>query len=210
MPVAALGIEIVAERFRRPVAHAYALIGCFFFATFVAYIPKSPLAFGLALMNGYPPMAYTYTSEFRNPYWGADAEYAVRSYLNRPENHKGSVEICSFTPNLQLHLNRERTGKYILMLPLAFRTDFDSDGPPEYTSYQRTWQRDYIDALRVGKPRFIVLARNTYSFYLNDVYNDLLKYLPGFDSLLCVSYRYDTAFGGYQIFRLRSDSTCRK
>jgi hypothetical protein len=205
MPLASLGIELFAARFLRPLSHHYAIVLGVYSATFLAYVPKAPLAFGLALTMGQHPMDYVYAAQFPNPYWGAEAEWAVRRYLNSPTNRDGCVEICSFTTNLQLHLAREHVGKYIQLLALAYRLNPDENGPPAYTSYQQTWQRDYIDALRIEHPRFIILARNTSSFYLKDVYNDFLKYIPGFDSLLHSAYRYDTTFGGYQIFRLQSD-----
>ncbi len=210
MPLAALGIEQFASRFRRPLQHHYAVVLAVYAATFLAYVPRGPLAYGLAMTIRQNPVDLSYEAQYPNPYWGAKAEWAVERYLNAPANHAGRVEICSFTTNLQLHLGREAAGRYIQLLALAYRTSFEEAGPPHYTEYQMRWQRDYIDSLSTLKPRFIVLARNTHFIYFDDVYGDFLRYLPGFDSLLATCYRYDTSFGGYQIFRIRTDSSIRK
>ncbi len=206
MPLAAFGIELIASQFRCPLAHHYAILVGVYCATFLAFIPKAPFAFGLALTMEQNPVEFTSDAQFPDPNWGAKSERAVRQFLSKPENRVGSVEICSFIPYLQLHLGREHVGKYIQLLALAYRLNPDDVSPPRYTDYQLRWQHEYVDAIRTKQPRFIVLTRNTHFGYVDDVYYDLLRYIPGFDSVLGTYYRYDTAFGGYQVFRLRSDA----
>ena len=206
MPLPALGIERFVSRFRTSLARDYALILSLYAATFLAYAPRAPFACGLAITMKRKPMELSYAAQYPDPYWGARPERAAERYLNSLLNRTGRVEICSFTTNLQLHLGREPAGRYIQSLAIAYRTDPEDAGPPRYTSYQLRWQREYVDSLQTLRPRFIVLARRTHIFSFDDVYDDFLKYLPRFDSLLAASYRYDTAFGGYQIFRIRTDT----
>ena len=81
MPLAALGIELFAARFSRPLSHHYAIVIGVYLATLLAYVPKAPFAFGLALTMEQDPMAGTYAAQYPKPYWGAEEEWAVRRYL---------------------------------------------------------------------------------------------------------------------------------
>ncbi len=210
IPYPAIGIEFLAARaksaWRSRVVFLVSFVGC----TFVTYYPRSPIAFVLALVEGQDAWNYTYDWQFPNPYWGGAAERASCRYLQRSENKDGRIEVCSYDPHLVLHCGHEQTTRYVVLNAIALRANTSTDGLPAYTDYQKKWQKEYVDSLRLVQPRFIVLARNTHFVYLNDPYESCLRFLPCFDSLLRSSYCYDTTFGGYQIFRSRSDSTSRK
>jgi hypothetical protein len=199
LPLAAVGIEQFATRFKTVLGrHNAILISCFL-CTFVTYPPKAPFAFGLGLILQTDPVAFTYQTQLPDSSWGAVPEQATIHYLSKPENAAGLVEICSYDPHLRLHLGRECAGKYPVLVPLGCRTNGDTDAPPRYTDYQVRWQQAYLDSLRRKQPRFLILARGTHYSYLEDPYTSCLRWIPGFDSLLHSAYHYDTAFGGMQV-----------
>jgi hypothetical protein len=204
-PLAALGIDLFASRFKTISKQRFAIAIACFLSTFIAFVPRSPLAFALALTEGRDPQTFTYLAEYRDSTWGAKKELAVRDYLERPENREGPIEVCSYNPMLRLHLNRYFAGIYVVLDPIALRTNDDSIHPT-YTSYQLEWQRQYMDSLRIRKPRFIILARTTSWYYLHDPYTSFLHYLPGFDSLLSASYVKDTTIGGFEIYKRQTAS----
>ena len=206
VPLSAAGLEAAIGRVRLETRRHVAMLAAVFFCTFVAYNPKAPLAFGLGILTHKNPFAAADAARRPDTVFGAKTELALRNYLDLPKNRDGSVEVCSFEPFLRYHLELEGrpiAGPYITFHALAFRTDATRLGTPHYTPYQLAWQRAYMDTLRAAKPHFIILARNMPFWYIHDVYTDCLHYLPGFDSLLATSYRYDTTFGGFRVFRSR-------
>jgi hypothetical protein len=205
MPLPAIAIERIADRFSNPLRHHYAIVFGVYAATLLAYAPKAPLSFGVALMAGQNPMEYAYEVQSPSPMWGAIPERQTMAYMDRKENRQGLVEVCSFTNNLRLHLRREAAGRFVNLLALAYRLNPDDEGRPLFTDYQKRWQREYVDSLRIKQPRFIIVARQTPFGYFADVYDDCLKWVPGFDSLLQSSYHRNTVIGGFNIYQLRSD-----
>ncbi len=154
-----------------------------------------------ALFDGGNPFEAAYAHHHSSASFGAVPEREVLHYLALPGNDTGSVEVCSFEPLLRAHLNRAFAGRYVLPTAIALGTKRGTLSKPDYTDYQIVWREHYMDSLRSERPIFIIIARNTDYWYLHDPYQTYLHTLPGFDSLLQASYRYDTAFGCYQIFR---------
>ncbi len=202
VPLTAVALELAISYARTEVRKHVAMLAAVFFCSFVAYNPTAPLAFSLGLLTHKNPFHAADAARRPDTLFGAKPELALRQYLELPGNRQGAIEICSFEPFLRYHLQLVRpiVGPYTTFHALAFRTDGTRIGPPHYTAYQRVWQRTYLDTLRAAKPHFIILARNMPFWYIHDVYDDCLHYLPGFDSLLSASYRYDTTIGGFQVF----------
>jgi hypothetical protein len=176
------------------------MLALVFLSSFIAYNPKSPIAFALGVLTHKDPFLNADQARRPDTLFGAEPETRLRSYLSLPENSQGAVETCSFDPFVRYHLNRRPAGPYITFHAIAFRLNPGSQ-PPKFADYQLRWQQAYMDSLHTVKPKFIIMARNMPFWYIHDVYNDCLHYLPGFDSLMTASYRYDTAFGGYQVYR---------
>ena len=160
--------------------------------------------FAQALFEGRNPFDAAYAHHHFSPSFGAVPEKAVIHYLSLPGNDTGAIEVCSFEPMLRAHMKRPMAGPYILPTAIALGTNVGSLGAPHYTDYQVIWRHAYMDSLCSIHPKFIIFARNTVFWNLRDPYETYLHNLPGFDSLLQASYRYDTAFGCYQIFRKKN------
>ena len=202
IPLSAIGIEYITRRFASPLRKYYATVIALLLCSFVQYNPMAPLAFSLGLLTHHDPFESAAFARRIDSLTGAKPERAALEYLNRPENRNATIEICGFDPYLRLDLNRPVAGPYVTFHALAFRTDATNSGFPHYTEYQRTWQKSYVELLKQAKPKFIVLGRHQSFWYIHDVYDDCLRYLPGFDSTIMVNYRLDTTFGGFQIFRI--------
>ncbi|MFI5200841.1 MAG: ArnT family glycosyltransferase [Candidatus Kapaibacterium sp.] len=200
IPFSAVGIERVMLRVRDELRRHYVMLGCVLFSTFIAYNPIGPIAFALGLLEHSNPFQTADEARRPSPLYGAKPEHALLAYLEKPENQSGGIEYCGFDPYLRLDLHRPFVGRYTTFHALAFRTDATKIGPPHYTDYQRKWQTDYVRLLEQAKPRFIVLGREMPFWYIHDIYTDCLRYLPGFDSFFQSNYRYDTAFGGFQVY----------
>lgn len=201
IPLSAIGIEYVTSRFIGPLRRYYATVIALLLCSFIQYNPTAPLAFSLGLLTHHDPFESATLARRTDSLTGAKPEHATLEYLNRPENRNAKIEICGFDPYLRLDLNRAIVGPYVTFHALAFRTDATNSGIPHYTDYQRVWQKNYVERLTQAMPKFIVLGRHQSFWYIHDVYNDCLRYLPGFDSLLMTNYRLDTAFGGFQVYR---------
>jgi hypothetical protein len=200
IPVTSVGILTLIDKVRNPVKRQYALIALCWGCTLLFYVPRSPLAFGLALTQNRPPLAAAYDAEYTDPMDGAFREHQVLSYFDRPENRTGPIEVCSYDPLLRLHLRRECVGPYNVLDPIGWRLRTDSFGRPQFTAYQRIWQKQYVDLLQTKKPEWIVIDRKSEYYGLVDPYSSLLRYLPDFPTFF-QAYKLDTAFGAFQIFR---------
>ncbi len=200
-PLAAVGLEQAITFAATDLRRHFALLAGVFFCSFIGYNPTAPLAFSLGVMTKTDPFARADVARRPDPKFGAITEKELLDYLRLPNNREGAIEVCSFAPFLRYHLQREPAGPYITFHALAFRTDGTRMGAPHYMPYQLQWQKDYMDSLVRVRPHFMILARKMPFWYIQDVYDDCLRYLPGFDSLLSTSYRYDTSFGGFQLYR---------
>jgi hypothetical protein len=196
IPLAAAGVDSFANLFRVRQTAIVAL-ACFA-CTFIAFNPKEPVAFLSALIQGKPPIREVRQAANPSKLFGETIEQSVLSYID--SDRDPTAAVCSFDPSLTFHL-RSPVGKYATLTALALHPRNAPDSRPQYTDYQLRWQREYVDSLCMVKAHFIVLARHMPFWHTRDVYDDCLHYLPGFDSLLTSSYRYDTTFGGYQLYR---------
>jgi hypothetical protein len=203
VPLSAAGLEMLISFAKTKAQQRIAILVGLLFCSFIGYNPTAPLAFARGLLTRHDPFVSADNARRTDTLFGAIPELALREYLNKPENREGAVEICSFSPFLRYHLQLQRhiAGPYITFHALAFRTDATRIGVPHYTSYQLAWQKAYLDTLCAVKPHFIILARRMPFWYIRDVYDDCLHYLPGFDSLISSSYSQDTTFGGFQVLR---------
>ncbi len=201
VPLSGMGIELVVSRISAPLRKHYLMVSACLLSTFFGFVPRSPLAFGLAISESRDPFALTYQSEYPDSLIGAKPELAIIDYLAKPENRVDPIEVCSYSPFLRLHLNRDFVGKYVVLDPIALRLDSGNSERPRYTSYQLDWQSEYIHLLKTRKPYFIIFARTSSWYSLRDPYANFLRYLPGFDSFLKTEYRKDTVIGGFEIYR---------
>lgn len=165
------------------------------------------VGFAQALFEGRNPIEAAYAEHHFSPSFGAVPQWEVLHFLSLPGNDTGSLEICSFEPALRTHLNRTFASPYVMPTAIAWSINGsmrgDTSVAPQFTNYQLAWRLAYVDSLCINKPQFIILARNTVCWNMRDPYRTYLHTIPGFDSLLQASYRYDTAFGCFQIFRRR-------
>ncbi|HET6402081.1 MAG TPA: hypothetical protein VFH95_11875 [Candidatus Kapabacteria bacterium] len=201
IPFSAVGIECVRLRVRDALHRHYVMLGCVLLSTFIAYNPLGPVTFALGLLELTNPFRAADEARRPDPLSGAKPEHALLAYLEKPENQSGAIEYCGFDPYLRLDLNRPFVSRYTTFHALAFRADYTNVGTPHYTDYQRKWQAEYVRQLDQAKPRFIILGRGMSFWYIHDIYSDCLRYLPGFDSFFQSNYRYDTAFGGFQVYQ---------
>ena len=206
-PMAAIGIDKIASFIKRELSRHNAIIACLVLCSIIRFNPTSSISTALALLQHRDPLQYTYEINSTDTLFGAKPEMVLRNYFDRIENQTGSIEVCSFNPALRLHLNRLCVGRYPSLHALGAAFRHDSSGRPIFESYQLAWQKAYIDTLRSAKPRFIIVARHMRFWAVSDLNNDLLRYIPGFDSLLSTSYHLDTTFGGYQVYGRKEFST---
>ena len=201
-PLAAIGVEWMVRHIQGWfIRTAIAVgLGAFYFVFMVGDRREVGAALR-AIVHQQDPWKAAYEEHHSNSSFGALPQNAVLHFLSLPGNDTGILEICSFEPMLRTHLNRKFASPYIMPTAIAWTADEGTLPTPHYTDYQIAWRQAYIDGLCQNRPQFIILARNTACWYLRDPYRSYLHNLPGFDSLLQASYRYDTVIGCYQIFR---------
>jgi len=195
-PIAVLGVETILLRIPRPIRWTVAVFVLGFFA-----MPREMLL--RSYRNGEFSRSFTHGVQTAfNASVNLDSTFdQTVAFFNAPERKGGSCEVCSFDPRLRAALDRESATRYSSLHPIGFRlirSDVHS-----FTTYQHEWRRAYLDSLAVRKPAYLVLQRRTVAEYLRDPYNDVLRYLDGFDSLLVTNYRSDTIIGYNQIYQLK-------
>jgi Dolichyl-phosphate-mannose-protein mannosyltransferase len=201
-PFSAIGVEWMLTHLRGWFVRTSAvLVLVSLYIIFMVGDRREIVGFVQALFEGRNPVEAAYTMHHFSPSFGAVPQREVLHFLSLPGNDTGSLEICSFEPALRTHLNRTFASPYVMPTAIAWSMDGGVLTTPQFTNYQMAWRRAYLDSLCINRPIFIILARNTVCWNLCDPYRTYLHNLPGFDSLLQASYRYDTAFGCYQIFR---------
>ena len=200
VPLAAVGITSLTDRVNGEVRRHYAILGCLVICSLIRFKPTSSLAFGLALLTHHDPFQAAYQVQYDDTLFGAKQEFAIQNYFQKKGNRSGLIEICSLDPLLRLHLHRTYATGYASLHTLAATVRYDSNNTPTYMDYQISGQYDYVDSLRLAQPRFIIIARQMKFWEVKD-FNAFLHYLPGFDSLLAASYKRDTTFGGYEVYR---------
>ncbi len=200
VPLAAVGIKNIASRIPHlgKVPHSYLILVACFLCTFIRFKPISSLAFGLGLLEHQNPFKFTYQIDHPDSLYGANAEQNLLAFMRLPENSKGAIEVCSCDPVLRFHLKRLCVSRYPTLVYLAIKTPENG-----YTSYQLRWQRNYVDTLRITKPRFIIIGRKM-KFWAISNFDNFLHSLPGFDNLLFTYYQVDTVIGGYEVYRLKN------
>ena len=206
VPLAAMGIDRFAQRIPKQNMRSAFIATSIFLCTFIAYNPKTLFAFCSAVVHGSNAWQAADESRYSSTVLGVTAREATLNFFAKPGNESGSIEVCAPEPYLRLALfPRSTVGICANFTPLAFYKGMDRPhSVPAYEPYQREWQNAYMDSLRSKKPDFIVIGREVTMWNLKDIYTDFLHYVPGFDSLLNTSYRYDTAIGGFQIYRRSS------
>ncbi len=200
IPFSAVGIERVIRRTKDELKQHFAMLACVLFSTFIGYNPIAPVAFSLGLLKHIDPFEAADEARRRNPLSGAKPEHALVDFLNRPQNRSATISFAGFDPYLRLDLARPFVGRFFNYHAIAFRTDRTNVGIPHYTEYQREWQQVYLHNLETVEPRFIILGRHQPFWYIRDVYDDCLHFIPGFDHFFQSNYRYDTSFGGFQVY----------
>ncbi len=147
------------------------------------------------------PFQAVYDYLYSHPELGGPMERKTIAYLDQPQYQHASVEVFTYSPSMRLHIGRECAGPYVLPTPIAYPSGDGRGAAARFTDYQQRWRKAYLDTLRAAKPQFLIFCRMTDYWDLTDPYNTWLHYLPGFDSMLRASYRYDTSFGYYQILK---------
>lgn len=205
-PFSAIGVEWMLLHIRGWFARTSVVVVLVsLYIVFMVGDRREIAGFAEALFEGHDPIEAAYAMHHFSPSFGAVPQRAVVHFLSLPGNDTGSLEICSFEPALRTHLNRTFASPYVMPTAIAWgihgSMNEDTNVTPQFTNYQWAWRLAYVDSLCINTPQFIILARNTVCWNMCDPYRTYLHTIPGFDSLLQTSYRYDTAFGCFQIFR---------
>jgi hypothetical protein len=205
VPCAAVGISTLTSKINNAIWRHWIVLISLGLCSFIRFNPTSTIAFGLALLShDRDPMTTVATTYSNDSLFGAKVESDVIRYFNETRNRDGLVEICSTDPTLRLHLDRPSATGYPALHMLATEVREDNHGESIFTEYQRQWQRNYIDSLRIIRPKFIVVARHMKYWAVPDLNDSFLRYLPSFDSLLRISYSLDTVLGGYEVYQIRT------
>ena len=159
-------------------------------SSFVAQLPDLHAAFLAAYCRVSP-----------DPEGGKAAELRTLAYLERPENKDASIEIMAYDAHLRADLGRSNVTRYTTMHALTFRSDIHRDDASSHPKFQREWRQEYVRTLQTRRPEIIVMLRNVGGWYLGDLWDESLHNLAGFDELMRTSYKLDTSFGNFQVYR---------
>jgi|GEM_PF-2559918 len=193
-PLAAAGLErglaIVRSQTLRSGIAAFMLV-----SLFVAYSPLLPVlqAETTKDLSSLLPFA-------NSPNIGLKVEHAVASYLARPDNAEGAIEIVAFDARLRAQLERQEATRFTMAQALAL-TNKDGTQP----AFQREWRKEFITKIAQTPARFLIIGGQWEFWTLPPLGPNLSSILPELDSLLRVNYIRDTTIGTYAIYRMKSD-----
>jgi hypothetical protein len=145
------------------------------------------------------------SAEYPGELTGFSAVKHTVDYLAPAVRAGKRIEVMSFDSRLRASLRANSATRFTVMHSIGARTEPGKTGEQYYTDFQHIWRKEFMDSLEIVRPYAIVLARTTDYWYMKDPYNDVLHGLPGFDNFFFTNYRFDTAFGGYQVFRLKGN-----
>jgi hypothetical protein len=132
--------------------------------------------------------------------WSVSPPLTVDRVISYLDKYRGvRVEVMSHHARLRDKLRQNSATRFTLLHPIGLYTGaFENK---RFTEYQSRWRREFIDSLESVKPEFIVIARNTPCFQLQDAWDYVLKPLPGFESFLKHHYLLDSTIGNFEIYR---------
>jgi hypothetical protein len=123
---------------------------------------------------------------------------AAAEYLLAHGAAGNRLEVWGWCPGLYWRTGCNSSSRFPLLLPLI---QTNSNG--ELTSFQRSWQKEFIDSLTQLPPKFIVIAKDSMglgTFYFHDA-QTLVDSVVGFRELLNNKYALDTSMAHWDIYK---------
>jgi hypothetical protein len=171
--------------------------GTFILGTSIAIL--AVMLYPRELMSSFIHNHYSFSQHYRmaNPdsLHGVRTSELVADYLLRNTGANDTVEISS--PGVQWRLDRPQATRYIALTPLTLSR---IDG--SFTSYQKTWQSEYVARIAKVRPKFYV-AEDTLDRNGRISTPGLLPAIPGLMQLLDRDYYLDTTIGIYVLYHRR-------
>jgi hypothetical protein len=134
-----------------------------------------------------------------DPKTGYLAEADAGHYL-ASKHVTGPIEVlCYNRPYLRAQLGLEAASRFTEVVPLQIRRP---DG--SLTSYQKQWQQEFVDTIRMRHPAYIISADNGFRIYVPDSPLSAVRRIPGFAALMDSNYRLDTTIHGFTFYRRTS------
>ncbi len=199
---AAIGIVKIGSYLRIP-SLRYAFLGIFLVWALKTFYPRNILHF---IRNGMEQkqtglLQYVYLNLKPNDDFGTRSEESLDSFLSRPGNKQGAIEICSVTPAVRWQSERVEATRFTMIHAYGMHTAGEG-----FTPFQNSCRKEFIDSLISVRPKFIILANapTNLPMFANQSPAEIVHGIPGFDQLLSSSYRYDTSIAAYVIYRIKS------
>jgi MFS family permease len=129
--------------------------------------------------------------------WELEYDLAA-DYLDRHAARGNPIEVWGWSTGLYWRAGCTASSRFVFMLPLIMT---QQDG--SVTTFQKAWQREFIDSLRHVPPKFIVIAKDSMGlgvFYFHPA-AALVDSLPGFRQLLDSIYRLDTVMPHWDVYQ---------
>ena len=202
IPLAAYGADRIISRLPDPRRRAACmLLGVLLLMYGIRWSPL--LSFASKFPDVQAALTASHCDVLRDKRTGKSVELQTIAHLNLPKYRNATIEVISYDAHLRADLGRDYLSRYTTMSALTLRTNPDRDDDSSHPEYQRQWRRAYVDSLKMKRPEVIVIGSEVGYWYLGDLWDDSFHNLAGFDELMQTNYRFDTSFGGYQIYELR-------
>jgi hypothetical protein len=141
---------------------------------------------------------YVYRVMKPDSLFGQRTEDEVIEYLDRMDPARHMIEVCSISPGIRWRSGRIEATRFTMIHAYCMI-------PPSgnYERYQLQFRREFRDSLITHKPLFILLAtaRNSLPMFHFHPLDELVREIPGVDSLLNTAYHKDTVIRGFSIYR---------
>ncbi len=160
-----------------------------------AFYPRHLLRYWFESLDTNNPLETVYERVLSDKQYGLQAQRCVIDYVDRKSRPDQPIECVSFFPSLRWRIARPEASQFTTPIPLAAFGKVTPD-------YILEWRREFIESLKVIKPRFVIISQSHEWWpFVNNFADSAVYAIPGLDSLLKAQYFRDTTIGGFGIYR---------
>ncbi|HEY3874177.1 MAG TPA: glycosyltransferase family 39 protein [Candidatus Kapabacteria bacterium] len=194
---AALGFEQLLSYVKIPMVQIASIILGFLLFIY-AYYPRQLLRYFVeAHGSSSERIEAVYEQVLSDSLFGLARQQQVIAFVDRGVPVNARVEYVSIFPSLRWRLRRMAPTRFTSIVPLSAYQRM-------VPAYSAGWRKEFIDTLITDPAPLLIVSRSqTWWPFVGKTNDSAIRSIPKFDSVLATNYTFDTAIGGYAIYRSR-------
>jgi len=194
VPISAVGFDIVFHLLPTKRARVVAVVLICVYYIFRALPMYEVRPYVMNYVHNTPHAFEVAQDSVSQPYYPVSLDKRTAEYIEQHTSMNERYECAASEPGVRALTHRRSSSRFpeFGALATASRTGL-------HPEFQQRWRVEYIDSLRVTRPRLLLLSTAPPFGYPPPI--ESIHTIAGFDRLIMPHYRYDTTIGGYIIFR---------